>query len=150
MKGLAFKLLSIAFITNAIWEAAQTPLYRGADIFGMHIPSSLTDPRYLLVLLYATVGDVFYLALIYALVACIEHDICWIRSWRPRDTYVVMLAGLAFAAAIEWRGLIEGHWSYSALMPIVPVLHVGLSPLLQLPITALISFRMFRRYSARI
>jgi hypothetical protein len=42
------------------------------------------------------------------------------------------LLGGACAAAYEWRALVTGRWFYAERMPVVPLLGVGLWPLLQL------------------
>ena len=48
--------------------------------------------------------------------------------------YALMLVtGLIIAVLIEWFAVYGiGRWSYTARMPVVPVLGVGLSPLLQM------------------
>ena len=54
---------------------------------------------------------------------------------RPRaPAYALMLvSGLIIAILIEWVAVYGlGRWRYTALMPILPVLGVGLSPVLQM------------------
>ena len=45
---------------------------------------------------------------------------------------MIQAAGLLLGAGIEWRALAAGRWTYTAAMPIVPLLNVGLLPVLQL------------------
>lgn len=42
-----------------------------------------------------------------------------------------LLGGLV-ATVIEWRALATGRWQYTDKMPLVPIVKVGLSPLVQL------------------
>jgi amino acid transporter len=138
-------LLLVVFGINALWEAAQTPLYASTTLLFGTTTSSLGDPRYWLILLLATLGDVFYITCIYIFVALIERDLSWIkRPLRIRPLLILLLTGLVVATCIEWRGLSEGRWIYSAAMPIVPYIRVGLSPFVQLSSTALISITAFR------
>ena len=44
------------------------------------------------------------------------------------------------ATAVEWKALASGSWSYTDRMPIVPVLDVGLWPLVQLTLLAPAAF----------
>lgn len=56
----------------------------------------------------------------------------WGRAGRWNVYATAALLGGACATAIEWKALAAGYWSYTSRMPLVPLLGVGLSPLLQL------------------
>jgi len=80
----------------------------------------------------ASLGDVALLALLYGLMACAAEDWIWfvrLSRWR-----LLLLAVLGFlvATVIELRALLEGAWIYRAGMPRVPLLNVGLVPVLQM------------------
>jgi hypothetical protein len=71
-------------------------------------------------------------------------------DWYVRPTiavYALMLTvGLVIGAGIEWIAInVLNRWSYTASMPLVPWLDVGLVPVLQLlllpPLTFLIAAR---------
>jgi hypothetical protein len=56
---------------------------------------------------------------------------------RPGAGGVVLSAtALCIALAVEWAALAAGRWSYSERMIVVPVLGVGLWPLLQMALLA--------------
>ena len=64
---------------------------------------------------------------------------------RPSaSTYALMLAtGLVIAILIEWIAVYGiDRWSYTARMPILPVLGVGLSPVLQMLMLPPIIFKV--------
>lgn len=60
------------------------------------------------------------------------------RGWRA--PLILSLLGGASAALLEMDALATGRWSYNGSMPLIPVLRVGLWPVLQmmsLPVAAL-------------
>jgi len=140
--------LAYAFFLNLVWEILQVPLYRGTTLlWDTFTAASLSDQNYWSVLLYATLGDVVYISLIWALIAFLERDISWLaRPMKNRVSAYVIMLGLLLSTLIEWRGLGSGHWSYSVLMPIVPFLDIGWSPFIQLAATGRVSFFLFRRF----
>lgn len=119
----------IAFVLNWIWENTQLPLYGGHPHTGHE-----TLPRF--ILLRATVTDAVLITgvMLLALV---------VRRWLSTAFWLVLLATLAvIAAGIEIRAITAGRWSYSDAMPTIGV--VGLSPLLQLPVTAAVTALLVR------
>lgn len=56
----------------------------------------------------------------------------WPRSATRPVFWLMLLAGVAFTVYSEWVNVnVRGSWGYSDLMPTVPVLGTGLSPLMQ-------------------
>ena len=45
-----------------------------------------------------------------------------------------ILLNLIAVILIEYWGLSTGRWAYNEMMPIIPILNVGLTPILQLPL----------------
>ena len=54
-------------------------------------------------------------------------------------------AGFVLAAGIEYRALYLGKWSYAESMPVVPILELGVSPLLQMMVGPVMLALMSRR-----
>jgi hypothetical protein len=141
------RLLLIVFDISALWEIVQTPLYVSTTILFGDTVSSLSNSRYWLILLLATLGDVMYIGCIYLVITLVERNFSWIKHpLRSHSIFLIILIGLMLATGIEWRGLSEGRWIYSMAMPIVPYIGVGLSPFVQLSTTAIITIVLFRRY----
>lgn len=110
-------------IFSLAWEILQLPLYTLAS------EPRLTWVAYAIA--HCTVGDVLIgtAALIAALVICRAGE----RAHWPRNKIILWtaLAAAAYTILSERYNLAHGSWAYSPLMPIVPGLEVGLSPLLQ-------------------
>ncbi len=58
------------------------------------------------------------------------------KIWLP------VVVALLFAIALELFALHTGRWEYNNLMPIIPVINVGLTPVLQLPTLLLVVFKI--------
>jgi len=58
--------------------------------------------------------------------------------------------GLAYTFYSEWRNVVvRGSWAYSNLMPVIPALETGLSPLLQWLIVPIVGLAWARRTALR-
>jgi hypothetical protein len=60
-----------------------------------------------------------------------------------------VVLGMAYTALSEWlNGVLLGTWTYAPAMPLLPLVEIGLSPLLQwvlVPVTALTLARRLAR-----
>jgi hypothetical protein len=109
----------VAFILNLIWEFAHSILYesyRGGEI------TRLT-------LLYVSGMDGLYVLVLIA--AAIFFKI-------NRSAFVI-IGGLVWAIALEIWAQETGRWIYDAAMPIIPILNIGLTPVIQLALTGVIA-----------
>lgn len=107
----------LSFCVNLAWELLHTPLYSG-------LPDS-TDAK-LLICTVAALADALYVMAAYLMT----------RHLRRQQTALLMAAGILTAVCVEAAALRWNFWHYSGLMPVVPMLHVGLSPALQLALTS--------------
>ena len=124
-------LVLVSFILHMVWEFAHHGLYTGYE--------NLTP---LPIYLWATIGDVLYTLVAFALASCFKHGIEWIKEARWPDFLGLATLGFFLALYVEYKALALGRWIYTPAMPIVPGFEVGLSPVLQmmllLPLTLLI------------
>jgi len=115
-------LAGIAFVLHYVWENAHIGLYAGYEGTGGALPITL----------YATLGDVAYTLLAYALFAFYRRDWSWIRSLTRKDLALLALTGFTIATFVEWKAFLFGRWTYTPDMPLI--LGFGVSPLLQMSI----------------
>lgn len=128
-------------IFNLLWEVAQLPLYtlwREAQ------------PAYIAyAVLHCTAGDVLigFGALLTALIATRSGSL---RKWRwIRVGVVAVLFGLAYTAFSEWMNtVVRAAWVYSEWMPILPVVRIGLSPVLQWLVVPTAALAVSRRQAS--
>jgi hypothetical protein len=119
---------------NLVWELAQLPLY---TIWRM---GSTADIVFAAV--HCTGGDVLIAtaSLVLALLLCGAGWPITRRAYRRVAALTVAL-GLAYAVFSEWLNVVvRKSWAYSELMPIVPIVDAGLSPLLQWIVVPLAAF----------
>lgn len=116
----------IAFVTNLFWENAHMPLYKNFNGDRSRLSRFLRS-------LYDSFMDSVLIMSLYlgpALLLSLPAD--WpFAAGLLQQTLLALLGGVV-AAWIEWRALKTGRWQYTDKMPVVPVLNVGFSPLVQL------------------
>lgn len=110
-------------LCSLAWESVQLPLY-----------TLWAVPRWETIafaVAHCTVGDAMIgtAALILALALSRARDP---DNWpRAKVCVLVVVLALAYTVFSERVNLALGNWSYSAWMPLLPWLEVGLSPVLQ-------------------
>ena len=124
----AFKKLlavfALAFATHLMWEYAHSFLYeayQGSAITGF-------------VLFHAALGD----AVILTVLAALFMNVPFLRQ----RAWLVVPVGIVIAVAIERYALAAGRWAYGPHMPLVPFLHIGLTPTLQLGLLGYLVFTL--------
>lgn len=137
-------LLRIAYVfllaipLNYAWELAQSALYAGADQW----PSRWWH------CFVASLGDGILVLVIYAVGAIIAGRIDWFESGYRRYPLVLATAVIV-ALIVEWVGVSTGRWSYTARMPLIPGLDLGVVPVLQMvalpPLIFYLAGRLIRR-----
>ena len=138
-KALAVYLAGSAGL-HLIWETLQLPLYT--------IWRTGTNFEIACAVVHCTAGDVMIAAVsLVAAVPLFQH-----RTWPPQNWVPMVVATLVFGIAItiysEWLNTtVRKTWAYSDLMPTVPMLGTGLSPLLQWVVVPIGAFVIAERYS---
>jgi hypothetical protein len=118
-------LLFIA-IGNILWEFTQLPGFTDWSEAGWS--------WIVFIAVLGTAGDILIAATCLVLVLVAIGDKSWplgrFSYWRVAA--LATLAGIAYTTYSEWRhAVVLHHWTYSAVMHVVPGLGVGLLPLLQ-------------------
>lgn len=131
------KLLVFVFLVNFLWEISQMFLYRDHttnfwDFISVHIKASL--------------GDVIIFFIIYLLGALIFQNKKWFLEKNIYKYFIASFLGFALAILIERYALITNRWAYNDLMPIIPILNVGLSPILQMIFLPLVTILFAKKY----
>jgi hypothetical protein len=117
-----FTLLATA--GNLIWEVLQLPLY---SLWYSADPGEIAYA-----VMHCTIGDMLLAVLSLAGALALVGTREWPARWFGRVGAMTILLGVVFTAYSEWVNVyVRESWAYSAWMPIVPGLGVGLSPLLQ-------------------
>ena len=126
------RVLAVAFLLNWIWEATHAAAYvesTGPFLYRLRhcLPMAGTDALWTLALWAIVTG------------AIQRRNSAWRLS-------AVAAFGAVSAVAVERVALADGRWTYNALMPIVPIVDVGLWPVAQMTILPLITVWLARAW----
>lgn len=132
-------IYGLSFGLNLTWEMLQMPLFQAMD----------WSARSWALCGAASLGDAAFSAAIYGALAWVNWDAWWATRRTVRDVTLIVTTGLVAATlgerltgALEW-------WSYSSLMPMVPLLGVGVVPFVQLSILTVVAVELLRHLRVR-
>jgi len=122
---------------HAVWEVAHLPLYANWV--------ARTPGRKAFFLAGCIAGDTLISLFSLALALWLFNS----RGWPERRYWRIALyataVGLVWTVLLEWLNVhVLGTWGYSPGMPVVPLLEIGASPLLQWMIIPFLAFWLTR------
>jgi len=133
-------IFAVAVAVNFGWEMTQSVVFApmgGGWVYGAWrcFIASLGDG--VMVLFIAAIGWLWF------------QRADWVV--RPGFAGYALMAtvGIAVAVLIERHALATGRWAYTERMPVLPVVHVGLVPVLQMVIAPAVAFRVAARLRKR-
>lgn len=136
---LGVKVALVSFALNYVWEMAQMAAYTD----GAGQPFQLGAAVIVAHCLTPTLGDMLVITLTFLLGWLVQGRPTWITHLRWCDRLVVSMPLVLLAMVVEVVAVERLHaWGYSAAMPLVPLVRVGLLPTVQLALTALVTFRI--------
>ncbi len=130
-----FIAVLLALVFNIIWEFSHYHLY--VDLSGIQ-----KYPH----LIIASFADMLIISGIFLVTSLKNKSFNWLKSPSRGDYLLVVFLGLAVAIFIEIINLHLGRWSYTSAMPVI--LGVGLSPVVQLVVTGIISLVLTARWKS--
>lgn len=118
---LTLRIIGISLLLNFAWEMLQMPLFKGMDLNFQDI----------LFCAAASIADTLMVVLLYFGFAIVYKEPFWAKQMSSQRILLLIVVGFAGAVLAELRHTSAGNWSYSNSMPILPVLNVGVVPVLQ-------------------
>lgn len=138
MRSPEFAIALFALLVNLPWELAQIPFFRGM--------SDRPHGEGVRLCTTATLGDALITVLAYELVAALRRARHWLLNPTRADVRLFVAVGLVVTVVLEQVAIHSGRWSYADSMPIVPLLGVGIVPIVQWLIVPLIVLWLTRRH----
>lgn len=134
---ISYRYLPRLALGSLAWEIVQLPLY-----------TLWSEPRWSRIayaVAHCTIGDVMIGVTTLALALTLSRaDEC--AKWpRTRIGILMVFLAVAFTVLSERINLAQGNWAYSAWMPVLPWIKVGLAPVLQWIIVPLVAWRWAHR-----
>ena len=136
-----FPVAVFSFLLHFVWEFLQVPTYAGmaemAHWQGIKLCTS------------TTIGDVGFALTAFWTASLVARTRHWIGRQGALPVLVFLAAGIALTIGFEfYYTQVTQRWTYSDLMPLVPPLGTGLSPLLQWIVIPPIVLWLSRRHLA--
>lgn len=122
----------VAVLGNYPWELAQAPLYVGMASFRAMLWHCFV----------ASLGDGLLILGIFATGWIALGRQTWFVHPRVQGYGVILITGLVIGGVIEWIAVhLMGRWMYTARMPLVPGLDIGVVPIVQMLVLPPLIFR---------
>lgn len=130
-------------IANLAWEFVHMPLY---TLWRTGSPSEIAFAA-----LHCTGGDVLIALSAIVLALFLAGDPAWPAARSGQVTSLTLVLGLAYTLFSEWLNIeVREAWAYSDLMPVIPIIDAGLSPVLQWIVIPLVAFRYAKSKQAKL
>ncbi|MBY0320275.1 MAG: hypothetical protein K2X72_16240 [Reyranella sp.] len=130
--------LGASAILHLAWETLQLPLYT--------IWSTGTFREIAFAVLHCTVGDLMIASLSLLVALLVVGNLSWPSERFTAVMVTTIVIGVGYTVYSEWvNTTVRKTWEYSSLMPTIPFLGTGLSPLMQWLIVPTIVFSTVRR-----
>lgn len=124
---------------NLVWEFAHLPLY---TIWETGSPFELAFAA-----LHCTGGDILIALSSVMLALFLVGGPDWPSEGYRRVVAVTLAFGLSYTLFSEWLNIeIRQAWAYREVMPVLPLVDAGLSPVLQWIVVPLAAFWWARRH----
>ena len=137
LAALRAYLLTIGAL-NLIWETVQLPLYT--------LWSEGTAGSIAFAVVHCTAGDLLIALSVLTGALIVAGVPTWPGQRFRQVAALTMLGGLAYTVFSEWLNVeVRRSWAYSDLMPVLPPLGTGLSPVLQWVVIPSAALWMARR-----
>ncbi len=138
-------LFVLAVPLNLIWEVAQISTYDFPESgFATNVVGCFLS----------TLGDGLMILIIYWTGWSLFRDPQWVLNPRLKGYSLMMAVGIILAVIVEWNAVYwTKAWVYNEQMIMIPVLGVGLFPVLQmivLPPTTALLLQWMWRYRNRV
>jgi len=117
----------LSFILNLVWENLHSFLFAG------YMGRKITE----LILLRAAIVDALIITLL---------SLPFLLIWNlKKKSWLIIPFGILISILIEMYALRSGRWMYNSLMPIIPILGVGLTPTIQIGLLGYFSYWFITR-----
>lgn len=126
------RYLAASLFLHLAWEVLQLPLY-----------TIWSDPlgKRAFAVFHCTIGDLMIAGLSLLVALAFASKAEWPQSSLQPVWLLMLTFGIGYTIYSEWLNVsVRGAWAYSSLMPTLPLVGIGLGPLLQwliVPTTAM-------------
>ena len=136
------KLISIfavvELVLQGIWEYTACGLFYTMESQGFI--------EHQLLMIQATVGDVFIALGLFLILAFANHHSSWfLDKWERKDYLISLLYSVVIAFYFEAHALHLDRWGYQQGMPLIPGTSIALIPVIQLALLLPLGFLITKK-----
>ena len=118
----------IAFLLNFLWEITQMYFFTGMGMGQIEYYNLFLKTHWLV-----SLKDAAMVLVLYVVIGLILRNWHWGRHFTKKRLGLLFILGFLWAVGIEYYHVnIHHDWAYAANMPLLPLLKVGLLPVLQM------------------
>ncbi len=132
-------LLVISFLLNFVWEISQMTFYKFEGLGDISNYLKFIEVHWIV-----SFKDALIVIGLYLLTGILMRNMYWGRKISNKKLAILLVLGGLWAILVEYHAINNNRWAYSSLMPILPLLNVGLLPVLQMMILPLLSILLTR------
>ena len=141
LTATAGRLLVIALPLYFAWEMLQAPAFTGMP--GGWLAATLVCAQ-------ATLGDGVIVLGVFGLGILMFRDARWFTPPRLGRYVAIVAVAVALQMAVEWVMVHRlGRWGYDPLQPVVPLVAIGIFPVLQPVVLLPPAFWALARWESR-
>ncbi|ORE91779.1 hypothetical protein ATO13_19345 [Stappia sp. 22II-S9-Z10] len=141
--GTLRRYMTFVAVANLVWEFAHMPLY---TLWRTGTPLEIAFAA-----LHCTGGDVLIALSAVMLTLFLVGSPAWPAVRSRQVVSLTIVFGLGYTIFSEWLNIeVRQSWAYSDLMPVIPIIDAGLSPVLQWIVIPLAGFRFASAPKAKL
>ena len=114
----------ISFLLNFVWEMWQMPFFI-FDAQDSYLRMNIMCTQ-------ASIGDGMITIIAYLITSKVFDNSKWYHEWKTKYIIIYLCVGVLLTVVLElYNTMILGRWSYAGIMPLLPIIKIGLVPILQ-------------------
>jgi hypothetical protein len=119
---ILLRVFLASWLLNLIWENLHVFLY---EQYRGVFYSQMGQFDKFQILLKASIFDAVFITVVVFLIMLIP----WLKG---KESWSLIVIAVLFSISLELYALDTGRWAYNSLMPLIPILDIGVSPVIQL------------------
>ena len=135
-----FSLFIVSTALHFAWEISQMGYYSFSGITLSGYDAFVTEHW------VVSLKDGLITVALYLLVGMLVKNAGWARRFSQRRFLFLIVLGFLWAVGMEYYATEVAHrWAYAKSMPLIPILNVGVAPILQMVIIPFFSIYLTRK-----